>query len=188
MNASSCIQRFMIEASCNSISMHFIYRTDLEININFFFLSIQRMINQWQLWFLEIPYNQRQLVLIYLSHWKTLPLFWLKDHPIVGGCGANITIDEIKHYKLENNYFDIISAAVPEWFAAGAFGLVTVFTLFLRNVPALQSNLLYVVHFIMFSFSSSIYFHIVELQTSICPQPGEKSTAEKFRSSFLVRY
>lgn len=33
-------------------------------------------------------------------------------------------------------------AAVPEWFAAGAFGLVTAFTLLLRNVPALQSNLL----------------------------------------------
>ncbi|KAE9465226.1 hypothetical protein C3L33_02874, partial [Rhododendron williamsianum] len=32
------------------------------------------------------------------------------------------------------------TAAVPEWFAAGAFGLVTVFTLLLRNVPALQSN------------------------------------------------
>ncbi|KAK3017240.1 hypothetical protein RJ639_005528, partial [Escallonia herrerae] len=32
--------------------------------------------------------------------------------------------------------------AVPEWFAAGAFGLVTLFTLLLRNVPALQSNLL----------------------------------------------
>lgn len=93
----------MTEASFNSISMHFIYRTDLEININFFFLSIQRMINQWQLWFLEIPYNQRQLVLIYLSHWKPLPLFLLKDHPIVGGYGANITIDENKHYKLEND-------------------------------------------------------------------------------------
>ncbi|XP_058207230.1 probable zinc metalloprotease EGY2, chloroplastic isoform X1 [Rhododendron vialii] len=34
------------------------------------------------------------------------------------------------------------TAAVPEWFAAGAFGLVTVFTLLLRNVPALQSNVL----------------------------------------------
>ncbi|ONK62070.1 uncharacterized protein A4U43_C07F50 [Asparagus officinalis] len=34
------------------------------------------------------------------------------------------------------------STAVPEWFAASAFGLVTIFTLFLRNVPALQSNLL----------------------------------------------
>ncbi|XP_004240688.1 probable zinc metalloprotease EGY2, chloroplastic isoform X3 [Solanum lycopersicum] len=34
------------------------------------------------------------------------------------------------------------TTAVPEWFAAGAFGLVTVFTLFLRNVPALQSNFL----------------------------------------------
>ncbi|EPS68104.1 hypothetical protein M569_06667, partial [Genlisea aurea] len=34
------------------------------------------------------------------------------------------------------------SAAVPEWFAAGAFGLITVFTLFLRNVPALQANVL----------------------------------------------
>ncbi|KAL5568533.1 hypothetical protein UlMin_025108, partial [Ulmus minor] len=34
------------------------------------------------------------------------------------------------------------ATAVPEWFAAGAFGLVTVFTLLLRNVPALQSNLL----------------------------------------------
>ncbi|KAF3795595.1 putative zinc metalloprotease [Nymphaea thermarum] len=32
--------------------------------------------------------------------------------------------------------------AVPEWFAASAFGLVTIFTLLLRNVPALQSNLL----------------------------------------------
>ncbi|XP_020414030.1 probable zinc metalloprotease EGY2, chloroplastic isoform X1 [Prunus persica] len=34
------------------------------------------------------------------------------------------------------------STAVPEWFAAGAFGLVTLFTLLLRNVPELQSNLL----------------------------------------------
>ncbi|KAJ4979185.1 hypothetical protein NE237_009965 [Protea cynaroides] len=34
------------------------------------------------------------------------------------------------------------TTAVPEQFAAGAFGLVTVFTLLLRNVPALQSNLL----------------------------------------------
>ncbi|KAG9131101.1 hypothetical protein Leryth_023681 [Lithospermum erythrorhizon] len=39
------------------------------------------------------------------------------------------------------------TTAVPEWFAAGAFGLVTIFTLFLRNVPALQENLLYVVHY-----------------------------------------
>ncbi|KAI3817798.1 hypothetical protein L1987_11596 [Smallanthus sonchifolius] len=37
------------------------------------------------------------------------------------------------------------TTAVPEWFAAGAFGLVTIFTLLLRNVPALQSNLLSVV-------------------------------------------
>lgn len=34
------------------------------------------------------------------------------------------------------------TTAVPEWFAAGSFGIVTVFTLLLRNVPALQSNLL----------------------------------------------
>ncbi|KAK4363570.1 hypothetical protein RND71_018811 [Anisodus tanguticus] len=34
------------------------------------------------------------------------------------------------------------TTSVPEWFLAGAFGLVTVFTLLLRNVPALQSNLL----------------------------------------------
>ncbi|KAL2317136.1 hypothetical protein Fmac_031012 [Flemingia macrophylla] len=34
------------------------------------------------------------------------------------------------------------TTAVPEWFAAGSFGLVTVLTLLLRNVPALQSNLL----------------------------------------------
>ncbi|XXG39553.1 hypothetical protein AAC387_Pa01g0489 [Persea americana] len=34
------------------------------------------------------------------------------------------------------------ATAVPEWFAAGAFGLVTTFTLLLRNVPALQLNLL----------------------------------------------
>ncbi|ONK77961.1 uncharacterized protein A4U43_C02F12740 [Asparagus officinalis] len=33
--------------------------------------------------------------------------------------------------------------AVLEWFTASAFGLVTIFILFLRNVPALQSNLLY---------------------------------------------
>ncbi|MFS7961232.1 hypothetical protein Hanom_Chr08g00712551 [Helianthus anomalus] len=37
------------------------------------------------------------------------------------------------------------TTAVPEWFAAGAFGLVTIFTLLLRNVPALQSNLLSIV-------------------------------------------
>ncbi|XP_043697039.1 probable zinc metalloprotease EGY2, chloroplastic [Telopea speciosissima] len=34
------------------------------------------------------------------------------------------------------------TTAVPEWFAAGAFGLVAIFTVLLRNVPALQSNLL----------------------------------------------
>nr|KAJ0190327.1 hypothetical protein LSAT_V11C800394520 [Lactuca sativa] len=34
------------------------------------------------------------------------------------------------------------TTAVPEWFAAGSFGIVTIFTLLLRNVPALQSNLL----------------------------------------------
>ncbi|KVI04884.1 Peptidase M50 [Cynara cardunculus var. scolymus] len=34
------------------------------------------------------------------------------------------------------------TTAVPEWFAAGSFGLVSIFTLLLRNVPALQSNLL----------------------------------------------
>ncbi|KNA20849.1 hypothetical protein SOVF_048550 isoform C [Spinacia oleracea] len=34
------------------------------------------------------------------------------------------------------------STAVPEWVAAGAFGLVTLFTLLLRNVPELQSDLL----------------------------------------------
>ncbi|KAK9063381.1 hypothetical protein SSX86_017251 [Deinandra increscens subsp. villosa] len=37
------------------------------------------------------------------------------------------------------------TTAVPEWFAAGSFGLVTIFTLLLRNVPALQSDLLSVV-------------------------------------------
>jgi hypothetical protein len=35
-----------------------------------------------------------------------------------------------------------IFVALPEWFAAASFGLVTVFTLLLRNVPDLQSNLL----------------------------------------------
>lgn len=54
-------------------------------------------------------------------------------------------------------------AAVPEWFAAGAFGLVTIFTLLLRNVPALQSNLLYEVSctcllFIYYLPSSSLFF------------------------------
>lgn len=143
--------------------MHFNYRTDLEMNINFFFLSIQRMTNQLQLWFPKLPYNQRRRVVTYLSHWKSLPLFCEKDRPIVGGCAANVIIHESKHYLLENNWFDIIFAAVPEWFAAGAFGLVTVFTLLLRNVPALQSNLLYVIYFILFSFLSSICFPIVEL-------------------------
>jgi len=35
------------------------------------------------------------------------------------------------------------TTAVPEWFAAASFGLVTIFTLLLRNVPVLQDNLLY---------------------------------------------
>ncbi|XP_050210530.1 probable zinc metalloprotease EGY2, chloroplastic [Mercurialis annua] len=34
------------------------------------------------------------------------------------------------------------TSAVPEWFAAASFGIVTIFTLLLRNVPALQTNLL----------------------------------------------
>uniref|UniRef100_A0A0D9UWL7 Peptidase M50 domain-containing protein n=1 Tax=Leersia perrieri TaxID=77586 RepID=A0A0D9UWL7_9ORYZ len=34
------------------------------------------------------------------------------------------------------------TTAVPEWFAAAAFGVVTIFTLLLRNVPLLQDNLL----------------------------------------------
>lgn len=34
------------------------------------------------------------------------------------------------------------TTAVPEWFAAAAFGLVTIFTLLLRNVPVLQENLI----------------------------------------------
>lgn len=50
------------------------------------------------------------------------------------------------------------STAVPEWFAASAFGLVTIFTLLLRNVPALQSNLLYEVFFICLSCFSKYQF------------------------------
>lgn len=34
------------------------------------------------------------------------------------------------------------STAVPEWFAASAFGLVSLFTILLRNAPSLQMNLL----------------------------------------------
>ncbi|XP_006643737.2 probable zinc metalloprotease EGY2, chloroplastic isoform X1 [Oryza brachyantha] len=34
------------------------------------------------------------------------------------------------------------TTAVPEWFAAASFGVVTIFTLLLRNVPVLQDNLL----------------------------------------------
>uniref|UniRef100_A0A0E0JDW5 Peptidase M50 domain-containing protein n=1 Tax=Oryza punctata TaxID=4537 RepID=A0A0E0JDW5_ORYPU len=34
------------------------------------------------------------------------------------------------------------TTAVPEWFAAASFGVVTIFTLLLRNVPLLQDNLL----------------------------------------------
>lgn len=37
--------------------------------------------------------------------------------------------------------------AAREWFAAGAFALATMVTLVLHNVPALQSNVLYEVHF-----------------------------------------
>ncbi|TQD81924.1 hypothetical protein C1H46_032527 [Malus baccata] len=36
---------------------------------------------------------------------------------------------------------DFRGSSVPEWFAAAAFGLVTLFTLLLQNVPELQSNL-----------------------------------------------
>lgn len=45
-------------------------------------------------------------------------------------------------FPMNKNVSALSFVAVPEWFAAGAFGLVTVFTLLLRNVPALQSNLL----------------------------------------------
>ncbi|KAK4489261.1 hypothetical protein RD792_005058 [Penstemon davidsonii] len=54
------------------------------------------------------------------------------------------------------------ATAVPEWFAAGSFGLVTLFTLLLRNVPALQENLL------------SIYDNVVLLQNGL---PGALVTA-----------
>ncbi|KAG0502968.1 hypothetical protein HPP92_003040 [Vanilla planifolia] len=37
--------------------------------------------------------------------------------------------------------FQAEDTAVPAWFAAGSFGVVTIFTLLLRNVPALQTNL-----------------------------------------------
>lgn len=63
-------------------------------------------------------------------------------------------------------YNGFLCAAVPEWFAAGAFGLVTIFTLLLRNVPALQSNLLYEI-----SLLSRIFFFINQkIQTVVyCP-------------------
>ncbi|KAI3695817.1 hypothetical protein L1987_78819 [Smallanthus sonchifolius] len=51
------------------------------------------------------------------------------------------------------------TTAVPEWFAAGAFGLVTVFTLLLRNVPALQTNLLCV----NLSNHFNVVFHVHNL-------------------------
>lgn len=35
------------------------------------------------------------------------------------------------------------TGAIPEWAAAAVFGVVTIFTLLLRNVPVLQDNLLY---------------------------------------------
>ncbi|KAL9351827.1 hypothetical protein Peur_054507 [Populus x canadensis] len=38
------------------------------------------------------------------------------------------------------------TTAVPECFAAGSFGLVTVFSLLLHNVPALQAYLLQVIY------------------------------------------
>jgi hypothetical protein len=48
-------------------------------------------------------------------------------------------------------------SAVPEWFAAAAFGLVTIFTLLLRNVPVLQENLLYEVSLSFIDHSPSFY-------------------------------
>ncbi|KAL2526545.1 putative zinc metalloprotease EGY2 [Abeliophyllum distichum] len=54
------------------------------------------------------------------------------------------------------------TTAVPEWFAAGAFGLVTIFTLLLRNVPALQANIL------------SIFYNIDLLENGL---PGALVTA-----------
>lgn len=186
MNASSCIKRFMIETSFNSISMHFICRIDLEININFFFLSIQRMINRWQLWFLEIPYNQRRLVVTYLSCWKPFHYFVKRILQLLEDVGANTTMDESKNDKQENNWFHIIYAAVPEWFAAAAFGLVTVFTLLLRNVPELQSNLLYVVHSTYFPFLFPFIFipWDCKLVFILCLK---KSKVEQFQSLFLMR-
>ncbi|PKU84455.1 hypothetical protein MA16_Dca002968 [Dendrobium catenatum] len=57
-------------------------------------------------------------------------------------------VEATGNVKLHLSYFSpvlilsLARQAVPEWFAASAFGLVTIFTLLLQNVPALQSNLL----------------------------------------------
>jgi hypothetical protein len=55
-------------------------------------------------------------------------------------------IDAILTSSLNYNGFSFISAAVPECFAAGSFGLVTVFSLLLHNVPALQAYRLHVIY------------------------------------------
>lgn len=79
------------------------------------------MISLWPLLFLEGPWNPRpQVILLYMvPYYKDLS-----------------QIIKVLSWMLH------IIAAVPEWFAAASFGLVALFTLFLRNVPALQSNLL----------------------------------------------
>lgn len=64
-----------------------------------------------------------------------------------GACLAPATLWIKKWSSFNRKAHDLylwcyLFAAVPEWFAAGSFGLITVFTLLLRNVPALQSDLL----------------------------------------------
>ncbi|XP_075110988.1 putative zinc metalloprotease EGY2, chloroplastic isoform X2 [Nicotiana tabacum] len=59
------------------------------------------------------------------------------------------------------------TTAVPEWFAAGAFGLVTVFTLLLRNVPALQSNLFSKCSSVIYRILNKFYLNSLKLQSVV---------------------
>ena len=88
----------------------------------------------------------------------------------------------IRNYLL-NDLFGIVFTAVPEWFAAGAFGLVTVFTLLLRNVPALQSNLLYTIPIPM----TSLYLTKHTFGTSVKkPKSNEQSQCSCLVSSLIL--
>eukprot|EP01018_Ginkgo_biloba_P033661 Gb_19506 [translate_table: standard] len=68
-------------------------------------------------------------------------------------CFLCISLDTNQEHMMQGQF-------VPEWFAASAFGLVTLLTILLRNVPVLQLNFLYA----SFSFSAILCTSRVTLQ------------------------